>query len=318
MGTTAVGCAGVTDEASRGVRAAVAAYVLWGLLTIYWKRLDGFDPFELIGWRIISAALVMGAIVTLHSRWGVLLAALRDRATAARLTLAAVLLTVNWTGYVWAITNDRVLETALGYFMSPLATMVLGIVVLGEHASRLHKLALVLAAAAVVVLTVSYGRPPVIAFVIAVSWSLYGLLKHRVPLTPVDSLAGETLILLPPAVVLVAVLGARGTSIPATATGGDWVLVALTGVVTAVPLLLFAFAAQRVPFTLLGALQYLVPTINLFLGWLVYDESMPADRLLGFVLVWAALLAVAVDRVRPPGAPATPGAPRRFTSAAGG
>ena len=188
------------------------------------------------------------------------------------------------------------LETALGYFMAPLATMILGVTVLGEPASRLQKAALGLAAAAVVVLTLSYGRPPWIALVIAVSWSLYGLLKRQVPLTPIESLAGETLILLVPAVILVAVVAGRSDSVPSSATAGDWALIALTGVVTAVPLLLFAVAAQRVPFTLLGALQYLVPTINLLLGWLVYDESMPADRLVGFALVWIALIAVTVDQ----------------------
>ena len=219
-----------------------------------------------------------------------------SRASLGRLAVAAVLLTANWTGYVWAVANDRVLETALGYFMAPLATMVLGITVLGEPASRLHRVALGLAAAAVVVLTISYGRPPWIALVIAASWSLYGLLKRQVPLDPVESLAGETFLLLVPAVVLVVVMAGRADSIPSTATAGDWMLVALTGVVTAVPLLLFAFAAQRVPFTLLGALQYLVPTINLFLGWLVYDESMPPVRLAGFVLVWIALLVITVDQ----------------------
>jgi chloramphenicol-sensitive protein RarD len=308
----------VIDEGTRGVRAAVAAYVLWGLLTIYWKQLHGFDPFELIGWRIVSAAIVMAAVVTVRSRWGVLVTALGDRTTATRLTVAALLLTANWTSYVWAIAHDRILEAALGYFMAPLATMILGIVVLGERASRLHLLALVLAAAAVVVLTASYGRPPMIALVIAVSWSLYGLLKRQVPLTPIESLAGETFVLFVPAVIALAVLAGRDTSVPATATAGEWVLVALTGVVTAVPLLLFAFAAQRVPLTLLGALQYLVPTINLLLGWLVYDERLPADRLLGFVLVWAALLAVTIDRVRTPAPPVTTDSARGFTPTAGG
>ena len=283
------------DERSRGIRAAVAAYLLWGLLTVYWKQLHDFDPFELIGWRIISASLVMAGIVTAGRRWSVLLAALRRPALTLRLALAAVLLTANWTGYVWAVANDRVLETALGYFMAPLATMLLGVTVLGERSSRLQRLALVLAAAAVVVLTASYGRPPWVALVIAGSWSAYGLLKRQVPLTAIESLAGETFLLLVPAIVLVAMMAGATDSIPSSADAGNWVLVAFTGVVTAVPLLLFAVAAPRVPFTLLGALQYLVPSINLVLGWLVYDESMPADRLVGFGLVWVALVAVAAD-----------------------
>jgi chloramphenicol-sensitive protein RarD len=259
----------------------------------------------------------MGLVVSHRHRWGVLAAAFRDRATAVRLAAAAVLLTANWTGYVWAVTNDRVLETALGYFLAPLATMLLGITVLGEHASRLHRMALVLAAAAVVVLTISYGRPPWVALIIAASWSLYGLLKRQVPLAPIESLAGETFVLLVPAMVLIAVMARRGDSIPATAGAGDWLLVALSGVVTAVPLLLFAIAAQRVPFTLLGALQYLVPTINLLLGWLVYDESMPADRVVGFTLVWIALAAVALDRVDTPAWRAERAAARELSPTAG-
>lgn len=284
----------------RGIQAAVVAYLLWGLLTIYWKELQRFDPFELIGWRIMSASLVMAGVITARRRWSVLVAALGRPRLVLRLAVAATLLTANWTGYVWAVTNDRVLETALGYFMAPLATMVLGVTVLGERASRLQRGALALAAAAVVVLTISYGRPPWVALVIAASWSLYGLLKREVPLTPIESLAGETFILLVPAAVLVVAMAGRSDSVPGTAAGGDWVLVALTGVVTAVPLLLFAVAARRVPFTLLGALQYLVPTINLVLGWLVYDESMPVERLAGFALVWIALLAVTFDQVRAP------------------
>jgi chloramphenicol-sensitive protein RarD len=288
------------EERRNGVRAAVLAYTGWGLLTIFWKHLEEFDPFELIGWRILCSTMVMAVVVTIRGRWGPLTAALRDARTAGRLLLAAVLLTANWTSYVWAVANDRVLETALGYFMAPLATMLLGVVVLGESVSRLHRVALVLAAAAVVVLTISYGRPPWIALVIAASWSTYGLLKHRVALGPVESLAGETFLLVIPALVLVLVMSGGADSIASTATGGEWVLVAFTGLVTATPLLLFAYAAQRVPFTLLGALQYLVPTINLVLGWAVYGEAMPPVRLVGFALVWVALVLITIDRIGTP------------------
>ena len=257
-----------------------------------------FDPFELIGWRIISASIVMAGVITVRRRWTVLTAALRRPRTALRLAVAAVLLTANWTAYVWAVANDRVLETALGYFMAPLATMILGVTVLGERASRLQKAALVLAAAAVVVLTVSYGRPPWIALVIAVSWSLYGLLKRQVPLTPIESLAGETFILLVPAVVLVAVLAGRADSVPSTRHGRR-------------------LGARRPhrrrdgrarccssPSPPSGCRSRCSAPCSTscrrstsLLGWLVYDESMPADRLVGFALVWIALIAVTVDQV---------------------
>ncbi|MGI9053007.1 MAG: EamA family transporter RarD [Ilumatobacteraceae bacterium] len=285
-------------ELTVGLRAAIAAFSVWGLLTIYWKSLTGFDPFELIGWRIALATVVMAIVITVRARWGVMAAAFRDRVVLLRLTVAAVLLTANWTAYVWAVVNGRILETALGYFLAPLFTMLLGVIVLGEHASRLQRLALVLAGVAVVVLTISFGRLPVVAMIISVTWAVYGLLKRQIPLGAVESLAGETFVLAVPAAVVVVVFAGRADSIPATATGVEWILVSLTGVVTAVPLLLFAVAAQRVPFTLLGALQYLVPTINLLLGWVIYGEPMPADRLVGFVLVWLALAAVTYDRLR--------------------
>jgi chloramphenicol-sensitive protein RarD len=307
----------VTDESTQGVRAAVAAYTLWGLLTIYWKELTAFDAFELIGWRIACAGVVMAVIVTLRGRWPALVAAAHDRRLMARITIAALLLTANWTSYVWAVVHERVIEAALGYFMAPLGTMLLGILVLHEHTSRLQRLALACAALSVVVLTISYGRPPILAFVIAASWSLYGLCKRQVPLSPVESLAGETFLLALPAAALAVVLANTiDDSIPATATAPDWILVLLSGLVTAVPLLLFAFAAQRVPLTLLGGLQYLVPIINFLLGWLVYDESMPADRLVGFALVWAALAAVTFDRWRAT-AP-TGGDVRRLRATTGG
>lgn len=297
------------DRVATGIRAGIVAYGLWGLLTIYWKQLTAFDAFELIGWRVIFATVVMAAVVTERGRWPAISAAGRNRAVVVRLAVAALLLTANWTAYVWAVVNDRVLETALGYFMAPLATMVLGVTVLHERPTRLQKLAIGCAALAVVILTVSYARVPVIALIIAGSWSVYGLLKRQVPLSAIESLAGETFILAVPAAIVVGVLAGADDSIPTIATGAEWTLVAGTGVVTAVPLVLFAVAAQRVPFTILGPLQYLVPTINFVLGWLVYDESMPANRLVGFGFIWLALAAITVDRLvaRPPSRGDVPG-----------
>jgi chloramphenicol-sensitive protein RarD len=159
-------------EVARGIRAAIAAYTLWGLLTIYWKALSDFDPFELIGWRIALASVVMAVVVTLRHRWPALLALRRQPVVLGRLTVAAVLLTANWTTYVWAVVNGKVIETALGYFFAPLFTMLFGVTVLGEHASRLQRIAIALAAAAVVELTISYGQPPWVALILAVSWSL--------------------------------------------------------------------------------------------------------------------------------------------------
>jgi chloramphenicol-sensitive protein RarD len=281
----------------RGVQLGLLAYLIWGLLTIYWKQLDAFGAIELTAWRMLCAGVVMAGIVTFRRTWPTITAAFTDRAMVRRLLVAALLLTVNWGGYVWAVTNDRVIETALGYFMAPLATMAIGVFVLGERPTNAQRIAFACAAVAVVVLTISYGRPPWIALVLAVTWSLYGLSQRRIDLGAVESLAGETFILFVPAAIAVVALSFRPDSVVETAAVRDWVLVLGTGVITAVPLTLFAFAAKTIPFTLLGPLNLVVPVVNFLLGWAVYGEPVPPDRLIGFAFVWLALLAVIFDRL---------------------
>ncbi|MGB3736991.1 MAG: EamA family transporter RarD [Ilumatobacter sp.] len=291
--------AGKHDSASavtRGVRVGLTAYTLWGLLTIYWKQLSAFDALELIGWRMACAGVVMAGVVTARQTWPKLIAAFRDRTTLLRLVLAAVLLTGNWGSYVWAVVNDRVIETALGYFIAPLATMAIGVVVLREQPTAAQRAAFALASIAVVILTISNGRPPWIAMLIAATWSLYGLTKRGISLDAVDSLAGETFVLVVPAAVLLLAVSGRTGSVVSIADGVDWAFVLGTGAITAIPLMLFASAAKSIPFTLLGPLNLIVPVINFGLGWLLYDEPMPIDRVIGFAFVWAALLAVIVDR----------------------
>jgi chloramphenicol-sensitive protein RarD len=287
----------VKTELRSGVIAGMSAYLLWGLLTVYWKALQDFSAVELIGYRIVSSvALLIVVLAALH-RLRPLLAALGDRRLLARVALAAVLLTANWTSYVWAVLHGNVIETALGYFMAPLGTMLIGVVVLKERLRPSQKVAVGFAVAAVVVLTVGYGRVPWIALVLAGTWSVYGLLKKQVPLQPYESLAAETLVLLVPALGLVVWGAAQTQGVPASADAVHWVLILLSGVVTTVPLVLFAHAAQRVPFTMLGPMQYVVPTINFLLGWLVYDEVLDATRVVGFALVWIALVIISVDTV---------------------
>ena len=282
---------------SRGVQLAVTAYLMWGALTIYWKQLKGFDAVELIAWRMMCAGVVMAAIVTIRGSWSGIWAALTTRTGRRSLVVAAILLSANWGSYVWAVGHDRVIETALGYFLAPLFTMLLGVFIFHEAPTGAQKFAFGTAAVAVAVLTVSYGRPPWIALVIATTWSLYALVKRRSPLGAIDSLAGETFVSFIPALIVVIVFARGDDGIVQSATTADWLLVLGTGVVTAVPLMMFAGAAQSVPFTLLGPLNLIVPVINVALGWFVYDEPMPLDRLIGFGFVWIALVAVMWDRV---------------------
>jgi len=194
--------------------------------------------------------------------------------------------------------NEHIMETALGYFIAPLFTSILGVVVLGERLRSLQKTALGFAVASVVVLTFSYGRPPFIALAIAASWAVYGLQKRQVPLRPVESLTAETIVLVPLAVALMIWSFSRDTGIPNTANTMEFVLVLFTGLITAVPLLLFAHAALRLPLTIIGPLQYLVPVINFLLGWLIYNEPLDSARFVGFVMVWLGLACSLTDTIR--------------------
>lgn len=286
-------------EQRRGLEAAIVAYVMWGLLTLYWKQLGDFDPVELVGWRISTAALVMTAGLLLTGRASNL-RLLLDRNILASVVVASLLLTVNWSTYVWAVSNDHVIDTALGYFLAPLGTMAIGVLVLGERLTPLKRLSIGCAVAAVVVLIVSYGSFPWVALLLAVSWTSYGFVKRRVALDPVTSLTGELLVLVVPAVAIVIARFGSADGVPQQASHVELLLVLGTGVITATPLLLFAYAAKRVPFTILGPANYLIPVTNFLLGWLVFDEALPPSRIVGFALVWCALIFATVDMVRGP------------------
>ncbi|MFZ9421664.1 MAG: EamA family transporter RarD [Ilumatobacteraceae bacterium] len=287
-----------TQRARAGIASGLSAYLLWGFITIYWKLLDDFNAFELIGWRIVTAVILLIALVVAQRSVSPVFAALMKPRMLVRVSVAAVMLVANWTLYVWAVVNEHIMETALGYFIAPLFTSILGVVVLGERLRTLQKIALGFAVAAVVVLTFSYGRPPFIALAIAASWAVYGLLKKQVPLRPVESLTAETIVLMPLAVVLMVWSFSRDAGIPNTASTMEFVLVLFTGLITAVPLLLFAHSALRLPLTIIGPLQYLVPVINFLLGWLMYDEPLDSARFVGFVLVWLGLACSLADTMR--------------------
>ena len=282
----------------RGVVAGVAAYLVWGALTLYWRHLENFDAVELIGWRVICSAVIMAIVLSVTHRWQHLLPIVRDRRLLGSVVLCAIILTINWTTYVWAVVHDHVIETALGYFLSPLGTIALGVGVLHEKLSRAQQFVFVLALVAVGILTFSYGRVPWLALIIATSWVAYGYLKKHVPLTPVESMAAESFIVLVPAIIAVTILAGRDSSIPQTATGAQFALVLCSGFATIVPLTLFAYAAQRMPLTVMGPLNYIVPTINFCLGWLVFHESLPPSRVVGFALVWLGLAIATADAAR--------------------
>lgn len=281
-----------------GAPLALLAYVLWGLLTLYWKAVADFNPVDLIGWRIVASLAVLVAVCAASGALRAVARTLRDPRSLPIVVATSLFLTVNWSTYVWAVVEGHVVETALGYFVSPILTTVIGVVVFHERLTGLQRVAVALAGAGLVVLTLAYGRAPWIALLIAGSWSVYGYLKKRTPLAPLEGLTAEVVVLALPAIALVAARWGASDGVPATASAAEWILVLLAGAVTAGPLLLFGAASQRTPLTVLGPMQYLVPTINFLIGWLGYGEEVTRAKFAGFALVWACLVLVLAGLLR--------------------
>lgn len=290
-----------------GIGYGVAAYVLWGAFPLYFILFSRSGPVEIVAHRALWSLGFCVLLLTVTAGWASLRDALANRKAAGALAAAGLLIAVNWTAYVHGISIGRTLDAALGYFINPLAVALLGILVLGERLSRLQWVAMGLGAAAVVVLIIGFGDVPVIALTLAVSFGLYSLVKKiaGAAVAPVPGLALETAAIAPVALGYLGWLAVTGG-----ATMGPpspyWLLLASTGVVTAVPLLLFAAAARRVSMVTIAILQYLAPIGQFLLGWLVFDEPMPPARWAGFALVWGAVAAFVADAVirrpRPDGA----------------
>jgi chloramphenicol-sensitive protein RarD len=282
----------VNDE-RRGTALGITAYLAWGLFPLYWPLLEPAGAVEILAHRVVWSLVAVGVLLLVTRRTGAGLP--RDRRRLSLLALAAVVIAVNWGLYIWGVNNKHVVETSLGYFVNPLVTVALGVIVLGERLRRVQWVAVGVAAAGVVVLTVATGRPPWIALVLAFSFGTYGLVKKIVGVGAIEGLVVETALLAPLAVAYLAVTAATGSDTFASHGEGHAALLAGAGPVTALPLLAFAGAAARVPLSRLGLLQYLTPTIQFLLGVLLRHEPLPLGRLLGFILVWVALVLFTVD-----------------------
>jgi chloramphenicol-sensitive protein RarD len=283
------------SETRRGLFLGVAAYALWGLFPLYWPLLEPAGAIEILAHRIVWSLLTMGVLVVALGRTAALRRVVSQPRVVRLLALAAALITVNWAVYIWGVNNGHVVETALGYFVNPLVTVLMGVFVLGERLRRRQWAAMVVAGLAVVVLTAGYGRLPWVALVLALTFGSYGLCKKRAGAPAIESVTLETMVIGPIAFGYLVWLGADGHS-SFTAHGvGHALLFATTGIVTAVPLICFGGAAVRVPMVTLGLLQYLTPTLQFLLGILYFHENMPVTRWVGFVLVWVALAIFTAD-----------------------
>ena len=278
-----------------GVLFAALAYGAWGLLPIFFKQLSHVSAFEVVAHRMVWALLFLLCVLLLLKRWAWLRDLTRQPKVLAAFSVSALLLSVNWSVYVWAVQNAHVIDASLGYFILPLVNVALGYVFLKERPRRVQWLALAVAAAGVLWLTLQAGRLPWIALLLAATFGIYGLLRKLAPLGALEGLTLETLLLSPFAAGLLAwwAWHGQGALVQGHAPTMAWLL--LAGPLTAIPLLLFAAGARRIPMATLGILQYISPSLQLLVGVWLYDEVLAPVRAIGFCLIWIALLVYSVD-----------------------
>ncbi|WP_428962511.1 EamA family transporter RarD [Micromonospora fluostatini] len=285
-------------ELRLGYLYGIAAYLCWGFFPLYWRLLRPTSPLEVLAHRIVWSVVFVALLLAALRNLGFLRSLLRRPRTLAGIFLAAVLIAVNWGTYIYGVDSERVVETALGYFITPLVAVLLGVTALGERLRVAQWVALGLGGVAVVVLTVDYGRLPYLALLLAASFATYSLVKKQLKLPAAEGLLVESAALALPAAGYLGWLAWSSELTLGQVSTGHTVLLILAGAVTAIPLLLFAGAANRLPLSTLGLLQYLAPILQLACGVLIFHEPMPPARIAGFVLVWLALIAFTLDALR--------------------
>ncbi|MFC9628176.1 EamA family transporter RarD [Streptomyces mirabilis] len=281
-----------------GLLNGFAAYGMWGLVPLFWPLLKPAGALEILAHRMVWSLAVVGVALLVMRRWAWLGELLRQPRKLALISVAAAVITVNWGVYIWAVNSEHVVEASLGYFINPLVTIAMGVLLLKERLRPLQWTAVGVGFSAVLVLTIGYGRPPWISLTLAFSFATYGLVKKKVNLGGIESLAAETAIQFLPALAYLLWLGSSGGATFGTEGAGHATLLAATGVVTALPLVCFGAAAIRVPLSTLGLLQYLAPVFQFLLGILYFHEAMPPERWAGFALVWLALSLLTFDALR--------------------
>lgn len=285
-------------EQRAGLLYGIGAYGMWGLVPLFWPLLKPSGAAEILAHRMVWSLAVVGIALLALKRWGWVRELIRSPRKLGLITIAAAVITVNWGIYIWAVNSGHVVEASLGYFINPLVTIAMGVLLLKERLRPAQWAAVGTGFAAVLVLAIGYGQPPWISLTLAFSFATYGLVKKKVNIGGLESLAAETAIQFLPALGFLLWLGADGSLTFGGHGVGHAALLAATGVVTAVPLVCFGAAAIRVPLSTLGLLQYLAPVFQFLLGVLYFHEEMPAERWAGFALVWLALTCLTWDALR--------------------
>ena len=281
-----------------GLLYAASAYVLWGIFPLYFKLLTSVPPLEILMHRMLWSLLFLGVLLASRRQWRWLGPVLRQPRVLGGFTASALLLAINWYLYIWSIDHGRIVDASLGYFITPLINVLLGFVLLRERLRRMQWASICLASLGVLWLAVQGGHPPWIGLALAATFGTYGLLRKTARLGPLEGLSLETLLLCPLSIGYLAWLAYSGQNSFATASTGTRWLLAAAGPITAVPLLLFAAGARRIPLATLGLLQYIGPTITLALGVFLFGEHFGAARLIGFAIIWGALVLYSIDGLR--------------------
>lgn len=285
-------------EQRKGILLAVGAYFVWGLGPIFWNTLASVPALQILSHRILWSVPLLFAIIAGRRRLGVLATCLRSPQTAAVALVGGLLLATNWGVFVWAVNSDHIVDASLGYFINPLVSVALGVVVLGERLSGAQRVAVGIAAIGVIGMTILVGVIPWIALVLAFSFGTYGLLKkRRNAAPPFEGLFMETAFVAVPALVYLAVLAGEGEGAFGSSPSTTLLLIS-AGAFTVTPLVLFGASAQRIPLSLLGILQYIAPTMHLIIGVTVFGEAVSSGEWFGFILVWIALIIYTVDNAR--------------------
>ena len=288
------------NEKTKGIGYGLSAYLIWGSFPLVIAMLSFADPFEIVVWRVIFGFAFGLAVILVTRKFSEYLSVFKQPKQLLWISLAAVVIYINWQVYVYAVADNHVLEASLGYFINPLVTIALATIFLKEKLNVLQWVAVGLGGVAVLILTFNYGQPPVIALTLALSFGLYGLAKNRLggKVSALNSFTVETTLLLPLGIVQLVVLAGMMQIQFGYAGLAPSLGLAAYGVLTAIPLLLFGAAARRVPLSYIGFMQYLTPTMQFLLGLLVFQEPMPAARWLGFAMVWFALSILSFDALR--------------------
>ncbi|WP_434511717.1 EamA family transporter RarD [Desulfitobacterium sp. AusDCA] len=285
------------SEQTKGIIYTMGAFSAWGLLPIYWKQLNTISPMGILANRIIWSFVFVAVLLSLKKQWGKTWSLFKNLTTVLSLVLSSFIITLNWLIYIWAVNSNHVVEASLGYYINPLITVLLGILVLHERLDRWQVVSIALAAIGILILTVEFGKIPWIALSLAITFALYGLAKRLIQADALTGIALETLIMVPAGLIYLTFFQGQGAIDLGKINGWTMLLLAGSGVVTATPLLWFAQGAKTIPFATVGFIQYVSPTLSLLLGVFLYKESFSMVHVFSFSFIWTAVAIFTISRL---------------------